>query len=116
MYIFIAWNWFSPAFTSKDFELVSTGQLIKLTPPPSPQIWNLLSLISAHILSVLTDNCDDRKVIFEDTDPGVSLRDTSSHFNCDMCGDSFESMDQFMDHRNTYCLAVGMYNISSIII
>lgn len=55
---------------------------------------------------IFTGGCDDKKVMFEDEgDPVMVKGDTPSQYNCDMCGGSFDSMDQFMDHRNTYCLA-----------
>ena len=55
---------------------------------------------------IFTDDCDDKKVMFEDeVDQVMVTVDTPSQYNCDMCGGSFNSMDQFMDHRNTYCLA-----------
>jgi len=44
--------------------------------------------------------------MFEDEGDQVMVTgDAPSQYNCDMCGGSFDSMDQFMDHRNTYCLA-----------
>ena len=55
---------------------------------------------------IFTDDCDDKKVMFEDeVDQVMVTVDTPSQYNCDMCGGSFNSMDQFMNHRNTYCLA-----------
>ncbi|XP_052062368.1 zinc finger protein 423-like [Mytilus californianus] len=52
-----------------------------------------------------TEECDDKKVMFdEEADQVIVSRDTPSEYNCDLCGDSFNSMDQFMDHRNTDCL------------
>jgi hypothetical protein len=54
---------------------------------------------------IFTDDCDDKKVMFEDeVDQVMVTVDTPSQYNCDMCGGSFNSMDQFMNHRNTYCL------------